>query len=224
MKNIHRELTSGMDLEEDQIHLTGMLVLYNNMLQSLFRSQALTIGVVFLAILLMFAILFRNLKMAGLAIIPNVFAAGLVLGLMGWLEIPLDLMTITIAAISIGIAVDDTIHYVYRFTSEFRKDRDYWTAVNRSHASIGRAMYYTTITITLGFSILALSNFVPTIYFGLLTGFAMLVALLADLTLLPLLIVRLKPLGELRRPKWTTSTAAMSIRPWAKSRCRDEIL
>ena len=196
MKNIHRELTSGMDLEEDQIHLTGMLVLYNNMLQSLFRSQALTIGVVFLAILLMFAILFRNLKMAGLAIIPNVFAAGLVLGLMGWLEIPLDLMTITIAAISIGIAVDDTIHYVYRFTSEFRKDRDYWTAVNRSHASIGRAMYYTTITITLGFSILALSNFVPTIYFGLLTGFAMLVALLADLTLLPLLIVRLKPLGE----------------------------
>jgi predicted RND superfamily exporter protein len=144
----------------------------------------------------MFAILFRNLKMAGLAIIPSMFAAGLVLGLMGWLKIPLDLMTITIAAISIGIAVDDTIHYVYRFTSEFHKDRDYWAAVNRSHATIGRAMYYTSITITLGFSILALSNFVPTIYFGLLTGFAMLVALLANLTLLPLLIVRLKLLGE----------------------------
>ena len=196
LEKIRHELTSEMDLEEDQVHLTGMLVLYNNMLQSLFRSQILTIGVVFLAILFMFTILFRNLKMAGLAIIPNVFAAGLVLGLMGWLEIPLDLMTITIAAISIGIAVDDTIHYIHRFTNEFRKDRDYWAAVNRSHASIGRAMYYTTITITLGFSILALSNFVPTIYFGLLTGFAMLVALLADLTLLPLLIVRLKPLGE----------------------------
>ena len=196
LKKIRRELTSEMDLEEDQVHLTGMLVLYNNMLQSLFRSQILTIGVVFLAILLMFAILFRNLKMAGLAIIPSVFAAGLVLGLMGWLKIPLDLMTITIAAISIGIAVDDTIHYVYRFTSEFHKDRDYWAAVDRSHATIGRAMYYTSITITLGFSILALSNFVPTIYFGLLTGFAMLVALLANLTLLPLLIVRLQPLGR----------------------------
>jgi predicted RND superfamily exporter protein len=200
LEKIRRELTSEMDLEEDQVHLTGMLVLYNNMLQSLFRSQILTIGVVFLAILLMFAILFRNLKMAGLALIPNVFAAGLVLGLMGWLKIPLDLMTITIAAISIGIAVDDTIHYIHRFTNEFRKDRDYWAAVNRSHATIGRAMYYTTITITLGFSILALSNFVPTIYFGLLAGFAMLTALLADLTLLPLLIVRLKPLGSHSKP------------------------
>jgi len=200
LEKIRRELTSEMDLEEEQVHLTGMLVLYNNMLQSLFRSQILTIGVVFLAILLMFAILFRNLKMAGLALIPNVFAAGLVLGLMGWLGIPLDLMTITIAAISIGIAVDDTIHYIHRFTDEFRKDRDYWAAVNRSHATIGRAMYYTTITITLGFSILALSNFVPTIYFGLLAGFAMLVALLADLTLLPLLIVRLKPLGSHSKP------------------------
>ncbi|MEN8206612.1 MAG: MMPL family transporter [Pseudomonadota bacterium] len=196
LEKIRHELTSEMDLEEDQVHLTGMLVLYNNMLHSLFRSQILTIGVVFLAILLMFAILFRNLKMAGLAIIPNVFAAGLVLGLMGWLEIPLDLMTITIAAISIGIGVDDTIHYIHRFSNEFRKDRDYWAAVNRSHATIGRAMYYTSITITLGFSILALSNFVPTVYFGLLAGFAMLVALLANLTLLPLLIVRLKPLGE----------------------------
>ena len=200
LEKIRHDLTSAMDIEEDQVHLTGMLVLYNNMLQSLFRSQILTIGMVFLAILLMFAILFRNLKMAGLAIIPSVFAAGLVLGLMGWLKIPLDLMTITIAAISIGIAVDDTIHYIHRFTNEFRKDRDYWAAVDRSHATIGRAMYYTSITITLGFSILALSNFVPTIYFGLLTGFAMLVALLANLTLLPLLIVWLKPLGSRSQP------------------------
>jgi predicted RND superfamily exporter protein len=115
---------------------------------------------------------------------------------MGWLGIPLDLMTITVAAISIGIAVDDTIHYVHRFTREFGKDHNYWAAVSRSHASIGRAMYYTTVTVTLGFSILALSEFVPTIYFGLLTGFAMLIALLADLTLLPLLIVRFEPLNR----------------------------
>jgi predicted RND superfamily exporter protein len=196
LKKIRHELTSKMNLKEDQVHLSGMLVLYNNMLQSLFRSQILTIGVVFLAIMLMFAILFRNLKMAIIAIIPNLFAPALMLGLMGWLKIPLDMMTITIAAISIGIAVDDTIHYIHRLTSEFHKDHDYWAAVNRSHASIGHAMYYTTITITLGFSILALSNFIPSIYFGLLTGFAMLTALLAALTLLPLLIIRFKPLGK----------------------------
>jgi predicted RND superfamily exporter protein len=194
MQDIRNRLTGAMGYDESQVHLSGMLVLYNNMLQSLFRSQILTIGVVFLAILFMFALLFRDIKLAGIAILPNVFAALLVLGLMGWLSIPLDLMTITIAAISIGIAVDDTIHYVHRFTREFGKDQDYWAAVNRSHGSIGRAMYYTSITVTLGFSILALSDFVPTIHFGLLTGFAMLIALVANLTLLPLLIVRFKPL------------------------------
>jgi predicted RND superfamily exporter protein len=198
MQNIRHELTREFGYDDARVHLSGMLVLYNNMLQSLFRSQILTIGVVFLAILSMFVILFRNIKMAAIAIVPNVFAALLVLGLMGWLRIPLDLMTITVAAISIGIAVDDTIHYVHRFTREFGKDRNYWAAVNRSHASIGRAMYYTTVTVTLGFSILALSEFVPTIYFGLLTGFAMLIALLADLTLLPLLIVHFEPLAPKR--------------------------
>jgi predicted RND superfamily exporter protein len=195
IRTIRDQLTNEFGYDNSQVHLSGMLVLYNNMLQSLFRSQILTIGVVFLAILFMFAVLFRNMKMAGIAIVPNLFAASLVLGLMGWLKIPLDLMTITIAAITIGIAVDDTIHYVHRFTRELGKDYDYWAAVRRSHASIGRAMYYTSITVTLGFSILVLSNFVPTIYFGLLTGFAMLIALLANLTVLPLLIVRFKPLG-----------------------------
>jgi len=194
LKKIHSDLITKFNLKQEQNHLTGMLVLYNNMLQSLFESQILTIAVVFLAILGMFIILFRNLKMASVAIIPNIFAASLMLGLMGWLAIPLDLMTITIAAITIGIAVDDTIHYIHRFTNEFAKDNDYWAAINRSHATIGRAMYYTSITITLGFIILVLSKFVPTIYFGILTSFAMLVALLANLTLLPLLIVRFKPL------------------------------
>ena len=195
IQRIRAYLTADMGLEDSQVHVTGMLVLYNNMLQSLFRSQILTLGVVFLAIMLMFIISFRSLKMAGLAIIPNLVAAVQVLGLMGWLNIPLDIMTITIAAIVIGIAVDNTIHYIHRFKLEFVKDRDYWATVERCHDSIGRAMYYTTITITLGFMILALSNFVPTIYFGLLTGFSMLVALLADLTLLPLLLVWFRPLG-----------------------------
>ena len=195
IQDIRSRLTGALGYEESQVHLSGMLVLYNNMLQSLFRSQILTIGVVFIAILLMFAVLFRNARLAGIAIVPNVFAALVVLGLMGWLKIPLDLMTITVAAITIGIGVDDTIHYVHRFTREFDKDQDYWAAINRSHASIGRAMYYTSVTVTLGFSILVLSSFVPTIYFGLLTGFAMLIALVANLTLLPLLIVRFKLLS-----------------------------
>lgn len=195
LQKIRHHLTTELGLEDSQVHLSGMLVLYNNMLQSLFRSQILTLGVVFLAIMLMFVASFRSLKLAAIAIIPNLVAALQVLGIMGWLNIPLDIMTITIAAIVIGIAVDNTIHYVHRFTAEFGKDRDYWATVGRCHDSIGRAMYYTTVTITLGFAILVLSSFIPTIYFGLLTGFSMLVALLADLTLLPLLLVRFKPLG-----------------------------
>ncbi len=195
LATIKKDLTEKHDLHEDQVNLTGMVVLYNNMLQSLFKSQILTIGVVFLAILLMFIVLFRNFKLAFIALVTNMVPAAMVLGLMGLIAIPLDLMTITIAAICIGIAVDDSIHYVDRFNTEFDQSSDYWASVKRCHDSIGRAMYYTSITITLGFSILVLSNFVPTLYFGLLTGFAMLVALLANLTLLPLLIVRFKPRG-----------------------------
>lgn len=170
-----------------------MFVLYNNVLQSLYRSQILTLGVVFLAIMGMFVVLFRSLRLAVIAIIPNLVAAGLVLGLMGWLRIPLDIMTITIAAITIGIAVDDTIHYVHRFSEEVARDLDYPAAIRRCHASVGRAMYYTSITVIIGFGILALSNFVPTIYFGLFTGLAMAVAMIANLTLLALLLMMLKP-------------------------------
>jgi predicted RND superfamily exporter protein len=193
LQKIHTHLVNEIGLEPDQINLSGIVVLFNNMLQSLYKSQIMTIGVVFLAILVMFAVLFKSISLAVLAIIPNMLAAAMVLGLMGIASIPLDIMTITIAAICIGIAVDDTIHYVHRFKEEFQRDNSYWDTVNRCHASIGRAMYYTTLTITLGFSILALSNFIPMIYFGLLTGFAMMMALLANLTLLPLFLALLKP-------------------------------
>jgi len=195
LAKIQHDLVNNFGLEPEQVHVSGMVVLYNNMLQSLFSSQIQTIGVVFVAIMLMFAVLFRNVNLAMIAIIPNMIAAGSVLGVMGWLAIPLDMMTITIAAICIGIGVDDTIHYVHRIREEYEKDGDYWGAARRSHNSIGRAMYYTTLTISLGFSILAFSNFIPTIYFGLLTGFSMVMALIANMTLLPLLIVRFKPLG-----------------------------
>ena len=170
-----------------------MLVLYNNMLQSLFRSQILTLGLTIAALIAMFLILFRSLKVSLIAIFPNVLSVSMVLGFMGWMRIPLDMMTITIAAISVGIAVDDTIHYIHRFKKEFQLDRNYINALHRSHDSIGQAMYYTSITIIVGFSILALSNFIPSIYFGLLTGLAMLIALIAALTLLPQLIILVKP-------------------------------
>ncbi len=189
---IREHLVNEMGLAPEQVHLTGMAVLYNNMLQSLFRSQILTIGVVFFAILLMFIVLFRSLKIALIALIPNIVSAAFILGIMGWLGIPLDLMTITIAAISIGIAVDNSIHYMHRFLEEHPQREHYWDSIKACHGTIGQAIYFTSITITLGFGLLVLSSFIPTIYFGLLTGLAMLVALFANLTLLPVLIVKFK--------------------------------
>jgi len=182
-------------LEDSNVSLTGMLILYNNLLQSLFRSQILTLGAVFVAIVLAFAVLFRSIKVAAIAIVPNLLAAGSVLGLMGWIGIPLDIMTITIAAVTVGIAVDDTIHYIHRYHLEWRNNGDYRAAIHRSHASIGRAMYYTTFTITVGFISLGVSNFIPTVYFGLLTGFAMVSALVCDLVVLPVLLAVFKPYG-----------------------------
>jgi len=195
IERIRDILTGEMGIAPERIHFTGMAVLYNNMLHSLYTSQILTIGAVFLGILLMFVILFRGVFIAILALVPNMLAAAMILGVMGLVGIPLDMMTITIAAITIGIAVDDTIHYIYRFKEEFPIHRSYTKCVDICHASIGRAIYYTSITVTVGFSILSLSNFIPTIYFGLLTGLAMVVALLNNLTLLPLLLLVFKPLG-----------------------------
>ncbi|QFU77090.1 RND family transporter [Halioglobus maricola] len=195
LKNLHSHLVNDMGIAEEQVQFTGMLVLYNNVLQSLFRSQILTLGAVFTAILIMFLLLFRSLSLALIALAPNVLAAGLVLGVMGLLGIPLDIMTITIAAIVVGIGVDDCIHYVHRYMREFRVDRDYRAAMHRCHGSIGRAMYYTTLTVVVGFSMLTLSNFNPSIYFGLLTVLAMITAVLGALLLLPQLIIMFKPLG-----------------------------
>ena len=195
IKKIHSDLVSKFGLDDNQVHLSGMLVLYNNMLQSLFKSQIQTLGVVILALMVMFMILFRSFKISLIAIFPNLLSIGVVLGVMGWMNIPLDMMTITIASISVGIAVDDTIHYIHRFKREIRSDRNYIKALQRCHGSIGHAMFYTSVTIIIGFSILVLSNFIPSIYFGLLTGLPMLIALVAALTLLPELLVVFKPFG-----------------------------
>ncbi|MBW8001343.1 MAG: RND family transporter [Planctomycetes bacterium] len=196
LKKIRTELPIVMGVDKEQIHLAGLLVLYNNMLQSLFSSQILTLGVTVLVLTAMFLVLFRSLKIALIALLPNLLPIAVVLGVMGWLNIPLDMMTMTIAAIGIGIAVDDTIHYIHRFKYEFQKDRKYIPAMHRCHGSIGHAMYYTSATIIIGFAILALSNFVPSIYFGLLTGLAMFIAFLVALTLLPQMLILIKPFGK----------------------------
>jgi len=193
LDKIKTDLTEKIGLDKDKVRITGILVLYNNMLQSLFKSQILTLGVVMIGIAFMLIILFRSIKLAIIGIIPNLFAAAIILGLMGLLTIPLDMMTITIAAITIGIAVDNSIHYIYRFREEFPKTRDYVFTMHYCHANIGKAVFYTASTIIIGFSILILSNFIPTIYFGVLTAFAMFVALLASLTLLPKLILIFRP-------------------------------
>jgi hypothetical protein len=196
LADIESFLIDEIGLQPDQFHLSGLQVLYNNMLQSLFRSQIVTLGAVFLGIMLMFVVLFRSFTISLIAILPNMLAAGTVLGSMGILGIPLDMMTITIAAITVGIGVDHAIHYLTRYKREFAVDGDYIAAMHRAHASIGLALFYTAITIIVGFSILAFSNFMPSVYFGLLTALAMLAALLGSLTLLPKLILLFKPLGS----------------------------
>ena len=196
LEQIDEDLRTKLELEREDYQISGMMVLYNNMLQSLFSSQIETLGVVMLGIALMLLVLFRSVSLAVIGILPNILAAGIILGLMGILDIPLDMMTITIAAITIGIAVDNSIHYIYRFREEYPGKADYVSTLHYCHANIGRAVFYTAITIIIGFSILVMSNFIPTIYFGLLTALAMFIALLAALTLLPKLILIFRPFGK----------------------------
>ena len=193
LEKIQSDLQTDLQLAPEEFKVSGILVLYNNMLQSLFQSQIQTIGAVLLGIALMFLVLFRSFTLAVIGIIPNALAAAMVLGIMGLGGLPLDMMTITIATISIGIAVDNSIHYIYRFREELPKHASYEATMHTCHKNIGRAVLYTSMTIIFGFSILVLSNFIPTIYFGLLTSLAMFVALLAVLTLLPKLILQFRP-------------------------------
>lgn len=188
-------LAEEFNFEPEQIRLTGMLVLYNNMLQSLFDSQIMTLGLSAFATLLMFLVLFRSLRLAILGAIPTFLATLTVLGIMGWLQIPLDMMTITIAAISVGIGVDNSIYYMHRFKESFPAIGNYRETMHYCHGSVGKGIYYTNFTIIAGFSVLVLSNFVPTMYFGLLTSLAMVLSLAGALTLLPRLLIMFKPLG-----------------------------
>ena len=196
IKKINNDLENKLGLKKEEFKLAGVLILFNNLLQSLFKSQILTLGIVMAGITLMFFVLFRNLILSLIGVVPNFMAAFLILGIIGLLGIPLDMMTITIAAITIGIAVDNSIHYIYRFKEEFKKIGNYNQTLEKCHSTVGVAILNTSITIVFGFSILVLSNFIPTIYFGVFTGIAMLLAMLSVLTLLPRLILTFKPFGN----------------------------
>ena len=196
INKINFDLKDKFGLEEKDYKLAGVLILFNNLLQSLFKSQILTLGLVMIGIFSMFIILFRNIKLSLIGVVPNFIAAFFILGIIGLLGIPLDMMTITIAAITIGIAVDNSIHYIYRFKEEFNKIKDYNKTLKTCHSTVGVAILNTSITIVFGFSILVLSKFIPTIYFGVFTGLAMLLAMISVLTLLPALILIIKPFGK----------------------------
>ena len=196
INQINYDLENKLRLKKDEFKLAGVLILFNNLLQSLFKSQILTLGVVMIGIFTMFLVLFKNIKLSIIGVVPNFIAAFFILGIIGLLEIPLDMMTITIAAITIGIAVDNSIHYIYRFKEEFNKNKNYNKTLRLCHSTVGVAILNTSITIVFGFSILIFSKFIPTIYFGLFTGIAMLLAMISVLTLLPSLILISKPFDK----------------------------
>ncbi|MEM8844075.1 MAG: MMPL family transporter [Pseudomonadota bacterium] len=194
LNKIMNDVNDNFIAQGESFRLSGISVLYNNVLQSLYKSQILTLGTVFIAILIMLLILFRSLSLAIIGTLPNVFTAIFILGSMGLIGIPLDIMTITIAAITIGIGVDYAIHFIHRFKKEMAKGSNYQTAINTVQTTVGKALYYTSITVTLGFVILVSSNFMPSIYFGLFTSIAMIISLLATFTIIPLLLNLLKPI------------------------------
>ena len=193
INKIRFDLKNKIGLNEENFKLAGVLILFNNLLQSLFKSQILTLGLVMIGIFTMFLILFKNIKLSLIGVVPNFIAAFFILGIIGLIGIPLDMMTITIAAITIGIAVDNSIHYIYRFKEEYSKIQNYNETIKICHSTVGRAILNTSITIVFGFAILILSKFIPTIYFGIFTGIAMLLAMISVLTLLPSLILLTKP-------------------------------
>lgn len=201
ISKINSDLKEIIKNKETTYQLSNLMILYNNMLQSLFDSQIATLGFVVVILFIMFLILFRSIKVSLIALLANIIPISVIFGIMGWLNIPLDIMTITIAAIAIGIGVDDTIHFIHRFKEEFKIDHNYVNAMRRSHQTIGYAMYYTSLVIIMGFSILVLSNLIPTIYFGLLTVVTMFTVLIADLLLLPKLLLIFKPYEKLKENK-----------------------
>lgn len=197
LKKIRSDLSSMLDQEKNAFQISGIMVLYNNMLQSLYDSQIKTIAWTLLPLWIMFFLLWRSVRTALVALVPSLIACSSVLGFMGWVEIPLDMMTITVVAVALGIAVNNAVLYMYRFRYELAVDGDYAASMHRCHSTIGNSMVNGSIPIILGFSVLMLSNFIPTVLFGLLVAVAMIIALASDLNLLPSIILTFKPFGKL---------------------------
>ena len=196
INSVDTDLQEVFNLDKSQYSLTGISVIYSNLLQSLFGSLFGSMGIVFVSIFVMFLFLFKSFNLALLGMIPNFLSAGAVIGTIGLVGIPLDVMTVTVAAVSIGMGVDNTIHYIFRFKKEYDSTKNYLLSSKNTHTTIGKALLFTSMTIIFGFLSLSMSNFNPTVYFGIFTALAMTMAILSSLVLLPALLIKLKPLGE----------------------------
>ena len=175
--------------ENAQVKISGAMKLYTNMLDSLFSSQINSLGFVLLAFFATFWLIFASLRLAIIAICINILPLICVLGAMGLAGLSLDIMSITIGSISLGIGVDSAIHYIYRYKRELAHFKDSKKAIIASHASIGYALYYTSFAVFIGFGVMISSNFWPTIYFGALTDLVMFFMLASSLILLPSLLL-----------------------------------
>lgn len=188
LAKIHQEL-ANIGIPKQQYTLTGLFILYQDVLSRLVDSQVLTILIVYAAMAVTLMIIFSSIKVAWIALVPNIITTSVIMGILGIFAIPLDLMTITIAAVAMGISMDDTIHYIHRYLAELKREPNNEKAwVKRTNLSVGYALIYTTTVIVIGFGSLVFSNFVPSMLFGLLTSIAMVVALLTDITTLPVLL------------------------------------
>ena len=193
--------------KDARVKISGVMKLYTNMLDSLFSSQINSLGFVLLAFFATFWLIFASLRLAIIAICINILPLICVLGAMGLAGLSLDIMSITIGSISLGIGVDSAIHYIYRYKRELAHFKDSKKAIIASHASIGYALYYTSFAVFIGFGVMISSNFWPTIYFGALTDLVMFFMLASSLILLPSLLLRQSayPANEKNKAKTTNA-------------------
>ena len=189
----HLDSLKDKELKGVEARPTGVFLLYANMLDTYWPNTKKTFFLATAAIWLMLMLLFRSPIMAALVILPEVLPVFLVLGVMGFTGIALDMVTVIIASVALGIGIDAAIQYAVRFRRELEAaNGDLELAIRRSHATIGRAILIATSIVFAGFAMLCFSQFVPTIYFGLFTGLAILMGLFASLTTLPASFLLLK--------------------------------
>ncbi|MFH1459488.1 MAG: MMPL family transporter [Candidatus Omnitrophota bacterium] len=181
-----------------QFSLSGFSYMYAELEENLQDSQIKSFSMAFLLIIGLMFIIFNSLKYGLISILPNLFPIVFILGMMGWLNIKLNVATVMIASISLGIAVDDTIHLLFRFRNVFSKTNSVIQAINNSIFRVGQAVIFTSVINILGFTVMLSSNFMPTREFGILIAFTLFFALLGDLFILPSLLIIAKRFFEKR--------------------------